>query len=329
MKGNITKVDIKIGFIGCGRVAENHFKAILKCDGAQLVAVSDINENLASFRAKEWGVSFISPEEICNNREIDAVFVLTPFDSHFYYSAKLLQNGKHVLVEKPVSMDILEIKEMEKIANQERKMCMPGHSYIYLPELERFKKTIFNGEIGKVVSMFSSEIYFMPEELIKKYHGPLQEVLCHHLYLMLAYIGMPLRVQAFKGCFRSDQIPTGDEQLIVNISFSGGALANLYISWAAEDETSDPWTFKVKIIGTNGGLHFSRRDIVNKTQEGKLPLNYPLYDEMFEREVNYFIHKCIENGEEPLSNLKDAADAIYILNLIKASIKDNDVKTIK
>jgi predicted dehydrogenase len=322
-------VDIRIGFIGCGRVAENHFKAILKCDGAKLVAVSDIDENLASFRAKEWGVSFISPEEMCKNKEIDAVFVLTPFDSHFYYSAKLLQNGKHVLVEKPVSMDVSEIKEMEKIVAREGKICMPGHSYIYLPELERFRKVMHNGEIGKPIVMFSNEIYFMPENLIKKYHGPLQEVLCHHLYLLLAYIGMPMRVQAFTGCFRNDQIATGDEHLMVNIDFGTGALAHLYLSWAAEDETSDPWTFKIKILGTNGGLHFSRRDVVNNVQGGKPQLNYPLYDEMFEKEVDYFVHRCVENGEEPLSSLKDAADAINILNAIKASIADNEVKTIK
>jgi len=319
---------ISIGFVGCGRVADNHYRAVKKCSSAQLIAVSDIDEKLGQQKADKWGALFCSPDEIINIPDINAIFILTPMEVHYKYTQKALSQGKHVLVEKPVSMNINEIENMETLSQRFGKICMPGHSYLYLPELTRMKKLISQNEIGTPTMMFMSEIYFMPQEFVKKYHGPLQEVLCHQIYLMLAFMGIPNRVQAFTGCFRKKEIPTGDEQVIVNVEFSNGALAQLFVSWAGEDETSDPWTFKIKVLGTNGGLHFSRKDVVNKIKDEKPPWNYPLYDEMFEREVDYFINKCIIQGKKPISTLKDALTTLYILNAIKTSICEGTVKDI-
>jgi len=320
---------IRVGFIGCGRVAENHYKAVLNCTSARLTAVSDINESLAMERAKNWGARFVPCNEICNSEDVDAVFVLTPCETHYQYVERALSAGKHVLVEKPVSLDYREIEKMGELADKAGRVCMPGHSYIYLPELQRMLKMVRKKEIGIPTSMFMSEIYLMPQELVAKYHGPLQEVLCHQIYLMLAYMGTPSRIHAFAGCFRKALIPTGDEQVTVNAEFENGALAHLFVSWAGEDETSDPWTFKVKILGSDGGLHFSRRDAVNGVGPGKAPWNYPLYDEMFESEVDYFINKCIIQGEQPVSTISDAAAAMRILDAVKSSIRNKTVENIE
>lgn len=317
---------VRIGFIGCGRVSENHCKAVRQCENAQLVAAGDIDEDLASLKAREWGVVALPCEKICSEDAIDAVFVLTPPSTHYFYVAKALAGGKHVLVEKPVSFSISEIKAMERMAKETGKICMPGHNYIYLPELMRGIKLVREGNIGKPIMMYMSEIYFMPPNLTRKYLGPTNEVLWHHIYLMLAYLGVPEKIHAFRSCFRHTDVPTGDEQVMVNVAYSDGALAHLFISWAAEDETSDPWTFKVKVLGTNGGLHFSRRDVVTSRENSR---DYPLYQEMFEYEVDYFINKCILGGNQPLSSLRDAELTLHVLNAVKASLESGTARPVK
>lgn len=309
---------VRVGFIGCGRVSENHYKAIKQCKNAQLVAVGDIDGNLADLRAQEWGVVALPCEKMCSEDAIDAVFVLTPLSTHYFYVAKALAGGKHVLVEKPVSFSISEIRAMERMAKEAGRICMPGHNYIYLPELTRGMKFVREGSIGRPVMMYMSEIYFMPPSLTHKYLGPTHEVLWHHIYLMLAYLGIPEKVHAFRSCFRHADVPTGDEQVMVNAIYSGGALAHLFISWATEDETSDPWTFKMKVLGTDGGFHFSRRDVVTGRESSR---DYPLYQEMFEREVDYFINECILKGNQPLSSLRDAELTLCVLNAVKASLE--------
>ena len=220
----------RIGFIGCGRVAENHRIAIVRCPDAVLAAVSNWRMPHAQQVAHNWNVPCMTPEELCSNQDIDAVFVLTNNQTHMHYVRMALEGGKHVLVEKPVALNAHEVEEMICLQKQYGRLLMPGHSYIYLPELMRMKRVMDENGLGRPVSMFMKEIYRMPDALVGKYSGPTREVLCHQIYLMLAYMGMPARVSAFSGLFRRELYPWGDETVSVNVAFENGALAHLYVT---------------------------------------------------------------------------------------------------
>lgn len=316
---------IRIGFIGYGRVAESHFRALSSCEVAKLTMVTGHSAERARIKASSWGVGFMeSPEEMVASDLIDAVFVLTPTESHYYYSEIAIRNGKHVLVEKPVSYNLEEIHKLEELATRYEVQCMPGHSYLYLPEIRRMARYATEKQAGTPFYLFMSEIYKMPEKYILKYHGPLREVLCHEIYIMLALLGIPSKIQGFSNHFRD--MPEGsEEQVAANLQFPSGAITHLFLSWAGEDETSDPWTFKIKFLGLNGGFHFSRRDVVTEVQNQNPPWEYPLYDEMFRQEVDFFINKCILKQEKPLSTLREAYNALRIMLAVEESIRNNTI----
>lgn len=316
---------VRVGLVGCGRVAENHYRALARCPGARLVAVSSRSAERARARAAGWGVPVAeSPERMIASPAVDAVFVLTPTETHFHYAQLAIRSGKHVLVEKPVSYEPEQIAELEKLAGRFQVRCLPGHSYLYLPEIRRMARLSAEGRVGAPFYLYMSEIYRMPEEYIGRYHGPLREVLCHQLYLLLALLGSPLRVQAFSSRFRRE--PGGsEEQVAVNVEGAGGALAHLFLSWAGEDETSDPWTFKIKLLGLDGGLHFSRRDAVAEVRDRKPPWEYPLYQEMFDHEVQFFIEECIPGRQEPPSTMSDAYRALEVMLAVESSIQNHSV----
>ncbi len=321
MSGN----PVRVGFVGCGRVAENHRRALARCEQAELVTVSSRNVDRAKARAGNWGVEIIeNPERMIASDSVDAVFVLTPTETHFSYAEMAIRNGKHVLVEKPVSYRLEEIEELERLARRFKVRCIPGHSYLYLPEIQRMIRYTAEKRAGRPFYLYMSEIYRMPEEYIQKYHGPLREVLCHEIYILLALLGVPTRVQGFSSRFR-ESLRDSEEQVAVNLEFLGGALAHLFISWAGEDETSDPWTFKLKLLGLNGGFHFSRKDAVTEVFDRKPSWEYPLYDEMFEQEVRFFVNECILNQREPLSTLRDAWMALKIMLAVESSIQNKTV----
>jgi predicted dehydrogenase len=253
---------------------------------------------------------------------LDAVFVLSPTESHFAHAAAALRRGKHVLVEKPVSYELEEIAELERLAEHHGLQCVPGHSYLYLPEIQRMVRQAREGRIGAPFYLYMSEIYRMPEEYLARYHGPLREVLCHEIYLMLSLLGWPKRVHGFRSSFRS--MPGGtEEQVALSAEFAGGALAQVLLSWAGEDETSDPWTFKIKLLGLDGGLHFSRRDAVTGTSAAGTSREYPLYDEMFEGEVRFFIEECLLKGQKPPSSLREAYQTLQIMRAVEESIQSH------
>ena len=318
---------VRIAFIGCGGVAELHRQAIMRCDEAQLTAVYDIDEVRGRSKAAEWKVAFRSLPEIVRASDIDAIYVLTPMEYHLDYARQALQNGKHVLIEKPVSVDLDGIRQLIELSNATGNVCMPGHSYLYLPEFRRMKRHLNAGTIGLPTAMFMSEIYLMPDEQVRRYQGPSIEVLCHQFYMMLALLGRPERVQAFAGSFRKELFPDGDEHVSVNAMFDDGKMAHLFVSWANHDETSDPWTFKLKVWGTKGGAHFSRRDLVNGSEEEMR--DYPLYLEMFEQETAYFVNNCIHKGEPPLSTMTDALHTMMIVKAVRRSFKNRTVEILQ
>src|SRR5699024_5644904 len=143
----------------------------------------DIQDELAKHRAKEWNVSAYSEDKMLQDSSIDAIFILTPLDTHYEIEKRCLENGKHVLIEKPISLNSSEIINLKDISNYYKKQYMPGHSYLYLPEIKRMNNKVPVGFIGIPTMMSMSEIYFMPDELIEKYNGPTIEVLYHQLYL--------------------------------------------------------------------------------------------------------------------------------------------------
>jgi predicted dehydrogenase len=308
---------VRIGIVGCGRVAENHVEAIKKCTNARLAAAAG-GRNAAEF-AGRYGLTLLNPEEICESNLIDALLVLTPLNTHHRYTTAALKAGKHVLVEKPVSSSIEEIRDMTCLSKNQALVCMPGHSYIYLPELIRMAKTIPAGGLGVPTYFYMAETYYMPPELFSKYEGPEVDVLCHELYVSLALLGKPEKISAFKTNFPANIVPTGGPQVTINMRYAKGALAQILISWAAEDISSDPWSFKIKVIGTEGSMNFSRRDYMKRVNGN---WEQVLYQEMFDNQMDYFINRCILGGEPPISTIEDAETVCRLHALVLQSVKE-------
>ena len=118
----MTKETINVGFIGAGDIAILHAKAVQKTPGAKLVGLWNRSQDRAKERAEQFGCkNYVSPEALVRDPNIDAVFVLTNLESHLEYTKLALDHGKHVLVEKPVGMNVGEIQEMKTAADLENR----------------------------------------------------------------------------------------------------------------------------------------------------------------------------------------------------------------
>ena len=113
----MARESLGVGFIGTGDISILHAAAVKKCPGAKMIGVWNRTPATARQRAAEFGVTaYDSPEALCNDPSIDAVFVLTNLETHLEYARLALNAGKHVLVEKPVAVNVAEIEEMNRLA---------------------------------------------------------------------------------------------------------------------------------------------------------------------------------------------------------------------
>ena len=98
---------IRVALVGCGRISRNHFDAIARVDGLQLVAVADIDFPRAEAMGAEQGVpAFPSLDEMLASVPSDLVVVCTPSGLHPQHGATAAHAGRHVLTEKPMAISL-------------------------------------------------------------------------------------------------------------------------------------------------------------------------------------------------------------------------------
>jgi len=146
---------VRIGFIGAGIVSDLHAEGIRACPDSELVGLWNRTPQRAEEKSRLFGCRvYSSAEALVADPDLDAVFVLTNLETHRRYALLALQAGKHVLVEKPVGVDIEEIREIRAAAAKAGLVCMPGHNYIYEASLVRSRQLIQQGKLGKLVSIY-------------------------------------------------------------------------------------------------------------------------------------------------------------------------------
>jgi predicted dehydrogenase len=310
-----------IGFIGAGEISLLHSRAIAAIPGARLVGLWNRTRATAQERAVRYGCRlYETPEELVSDPSIEAVFVLTNQETHLQYVKLALEAGKHVLVEKPLGMSAGEIAEMKKIAERCKRVCVPGHNMIHEESLERAHELIANGEIGKIVSCYVMYNLHHSEERAATLPGMVRHILTHNLYTMLYLVGNPTRVAALKATRHYEKLTREDLAMCI-LELENGGLAHLCASFAADDLSSDPWTFMVKVIGTAGTTRYTYQDWVEVKKGISHSRTYTAYQATITAEDRYFVDVCLKGGN-PRSSLEDAIIAQKTIEAVEKSIAE-------
>ncbi len=144
---------LKIGILGCGNIAQiRYLPSIQNIPGIQTQGIYDVNPTLLKKLSHQYNTPYFSSVEELLSSDIEAVVICTPPASHKDLSIKSLNAGKHVLIEKPVSLDSNDLLEIKEAAKKSGKvvMALPFNNY---PYLKLCKQSLESGLIGKVVSL--------------------------------------------------------------------------------------------------------------------------------------------------------------------------------
>lgn len=306
---------MKIGFIGAGAISEVHYQALQQIEAAEVIGFYEPNGQLAAKRAQEWGaVSYSTLAELLEQKEIELIYVLSPVELHVEHATSALEAGKHVLVEKPVAMNVAEIEKLERAAKKADKVCFPAHNYVYHPEIIRFRRHIEEGVFGQICSVWMTFNLFHSEELASHYPGVNRQIMTHHLYTTLYLLGLPKTIACHTTKLHYDELDQEDQSIII-LGMENGAQVVLFSSFACDDKTTNPWTYMVKILGSNGGAVHNWQDVVYERSLGTLNKAYPRYEDLFYFEAKYVIEECIAGGKPPLSTLTDAKTVQELVEL--------------
>lgn len=217
----------KIAVIGTGVWGRNIVRNFYNLN--VLDVVCDLDEsNLAKVREQYPGVKTTKEfNEIINNPEITAVAVVTPSHTHFKVVKAMLEAGKNVYVEKPISTVAQEAKDLTELAHKKGLVLMVGHLLLYHPAVNRLKMLIEEGVLGDIVYAQSDRLNV---NFFKNDRSVMWDLAPHDVSMMSYVTGKdPVRVISAVGCSseRNDIMDITH----ITIEFQDGMVGQISDSW--------------------------------------------------------------------------------------------------
>ena len=269
------------GIIGCGYCGSIHAQSISQLPDARLAAVYDIDPDRAQQMARRWGArAAASMSELCADPAVDAVLVATPNHGHFAPALAALQQGRHVLCEKPVTLDLVETFWLTDLAKRQNRVLFAGHVTNFIPGVQQAADYLAEGRIGELLVI---------QALHTDWAGPQPQVgwkqkkelsgghLYHHMHevdLICRFGGLPRRVFAQGKNLAHHGPGFGDEEDadMLLMQLEGGGFASLTIGSAFH-----MGQHSLLLQGTRGGIRLDFKHAYGLLQAGGETVRFGLH----------------------------------------------------
>lgn len=169
---------IKFGIVGTGTIAHRFANAIKNVENAELVAVASRTKENAEKFGDEYNIAFrfYSYEEMAESDVIDAAYIAVPHSGHIGCSCLMMNNGKHVLCEKPMAVNTAEAEEMFRCAEKNNVLLMEAMWARLVPGTMKMLEIIEKGILGDILGVEGKFCYTMDEDemdhhVFKPEHG--------------------------------------------------------------------------------------------------------------------------------------------------------------
>ena len=256
-----TSTQLRVAVIGSGDIARMHVVGY-KAAGANVVAICDISPDILARRKREWEVddTYTDYRDLLANARFDAVSICTPNSTHHPITMASVAIGKHVLCEKPVSLDLAQGAEMVAAANAAGVTFQVGHHLRSWASATRAKAMIDRGELGKVTSMRFRQAHDWSGTGVRgvfgsKAHsggGTLLDNGCH-LFDLARYFGGDV-ANVFGRIARLQYEIEVEDTAHASLAFTSGAIATIETGWTSTGYHEGFWVF-----GTQGSLECDSR----------------------------------------------------------------------
>src|SRR5690625_4164344 len=214
---------LKVGVIGDGSISSSHIEPYLKHEEVDLVAFCDIHEERLKEKGELFGVELLYTDynELLANPEIEAVSICTWNNTHAKIAVAALEAGKHVLVEKPLSITVEEAEAVEEAAKKANKVAQVGFVRRHDSNAKLLKTFIENDDLGELYYAKASYLRRLGNpggwfsDISRSGGGPLIDLGVHVIDLTWYLMGKPRPVSVSGNTYNR----LGNRSHIENLSF--------------------------------------------------------------------------------------------------------------
>jgi len=242
---------LRWGILGTGGIAEA-FVTDLRATGIEVVAVGSRSQASADAFGSRFDIAARHPtyEALVADPEVDAVYVATPHPMHAENAFLAIAAGKHVLVEKPFTLNAAEATEVAEAARRAGVVVLEAMWTRFLPSMVRIREIIAAGTLGEVRTLLADHDQLLPSDPQHRINNPelgggaLLDLGVYPVSFAVDLFGAPSSVTA-----RGDKTVTGvDRQVALILEHDGGALSVLHTALDTRGANT------ATIVGTEGRI---------------------------------------------------------------------------
>ena len=325
---------VTVAIIGGGGWGKNHVRTFAEIRSCRLKTVCDLDDNvLAAHKAayKTIGVTKDSGE-ILADKEVDAVVVATDAPSHYRFARQALDAGKHVFVEKPMTLSPADAEDLVKRAEAGGRVLMVGHLLEYHPCVLMLKDMLEKGTLGELRYLYCQRLNL---GVVRKDENAWWSLAPHDVSIILyIFQAEPVTVTAQGQSYLQEGV---EDVVFAQLKFADGRMAHVHVSWfdphkirkvtlvgsdkmATFDdmEASEKIRIYDKGVDANGSVVGYEQSLTLRSGDiliPKTPGGEPLRIECL-----HFL-ECIEKGQTPRSDGRDGLRVVRVLDAATRSLK--------
>ncbi len=324
---------MKIAIVGLGYWGPNLVRNFLSTEGVDGVICCDVQKKrLDKIQQRFHGVEVSSSyDEILNRTDVDAIALATPVSTHYPLGMKALQAGKHLLVEKPLTLKTADAESLIEYAEKSRLKLMVDHTFVYTPAVRKMKEFLNRGEIGDVLYFDSVRVNL---GLFQHDTNVIWDLAPHDVSIMDFLIERrPLSVLAVGVNHFNHQ----EDMAYITVNFPDNIIAHFHVNWISPVKVRkiliggsklmvvyDDMEPSEKIKLYNKGVETNGKDSVYRTlvqyRTGDMFAPHVEPTEALSLMAAEFVNS-IRTGKRPLTDGQAGLNIVRILEAANQSLK--------
>jgi predicted dehydrogenase len=329
------KQSVGVAILGCGYWGINYVRVLNEIPESRVIAVCDKREERLQEVARRTPGIFLTTdlEKILQRDDIDAVAVCTEATSHFKLASQCLRAGKHVLVEKPITVRVEDAEELDRIAEENRVKLMVGHTFLYNAGIAKVKECL-DQRCDRIYYMHASRTNLGP---IRRDVNAVWDLATHDIAIFNYLLrGVPNWVNAvgakvLRNC--------REDVAFVCLGYDDGVLGHIHVSWADPNKSRE-----IVVVCSERRIVFNDLNAIEPVRIyekgvmplGEEPLTFGEYqlkirdgdivspriepNEPLKTECRHFLD-CVMHNLPPATSARDGINVLRTLEAIDRSIK--------
>ena len=319
---------INLAIIGAGRIGKVHALAINNSKIANLIYIYDPDEEIAKKFSVEFNCIVSNIDNIKKDKQIDAVIICSPTDTHVELICIFSNYKKAIFCEKPIDLDIKKVRKCLETIEKNKTQFMIGFNRRFDPHFQSLKNSLKQDKIGNIETIIitSRDPELPPINYLKQSGGIFKDMTIHDFDMAIFLLDeLPVEIYSSASILIDDQIKEVEDFDTASVILK--TLSGKQIIISNSRRSSYGYDQRIEVHGSLGMVSAENQrpvsiEIANSQGFTKPPLHYffmTRYIDAYAEEINYFVNS-LKSGSEIKPNGIDGLNALIIAEAAKSSL---------